>query len=172
MHSHDMGLLPDTKGKRVFMIGDEPPMRLLRSYDPDQLWLPFTRGLFFIADEEEPSKTPRKLQQDKTHKTYARMPPECRHFYVYEAGVPQYVLPFAEARRLSNKEFKRMCTHDAPTWDRNRAGDLCFTPFRNRTYAEPAEWCRENLRGRFHCNASGITCELEIDAVQAALVFG
>lgn len=147
-------------------------MVLRRWYDPDQLWFPFMQGaIFLIRDEAEVKREHRPVPPAKLErKTYARMDPGAQHPYVYEKDVPQYVLPFTEFKRLSNKHFKRINLADFPTWERDEHGE----PFRvwilERPY-DPIEWCTENFDGRFHCSRQLITCEKEIDALRAKLVF-
>jgi hypothetical protein len=173
MEAYEINRLPNAK--RVFLVGAEP--MILSTYDRNQLWLPFMIGAIFTADVVEPVRiaadhNKRNAGRDRRH---THVPNEAPHYYrkpyLYEKGVPQYVLPFGEFKRLSNSQFKDFADAGYPTWDRNPETAMPYRiHIRDRPF-DPAQWCEENFDGRFHCSTRVITVEREMDAIRAKLLF-
>jgi hypothetical protein len=188
VQSFDIGSLPDTNGKLLYIVG-KAPIVLTGWYDPRQLWFAFMQGAIWAGRDPDYVPAPRGSAAAKRNqvsaqkldrKTYAHMPNDYPLFYrkpyLYEKGVDQHVLPFVEFKRLSNSQFKDLALAGYPTWQKNpESGEIKPKPYSvwisDRPY-DPYQWCLDNFDGRFHVNNREITCELEIDALRAKLVFG
>lgn len=169
--------LPDSKNKTTYLVGDKP-LVLYNEYNPEQLWLPFIRALFFTPANKNPNKTtynPQAAIIKASKKQFARLdhlaPFWAARPYIYERGIEQYVMPFYEFKRVTKTEYRELSAAKLPTWERNADNQ----PHTVRIITKPFEvgpWCQENLDGRFHCTGKSIICQLEIDALRAKLVFG
>jgi hypothetical protein len=164
--------MPDYPGQKVMVVG-RGVMALRQCYDPDQLWLDL--GDVFLFPHAAETKPPARKKPPIRKHPFAVVPDGCRAPYVYEKDVPQFVLPFAEYRGVSNKDWKRLIDAGHPGWDRWPGGDgdrLLSIPIRNfQTGVAPGEWCQQNCRGRFFVKPSYLVFEREMDCLLGRMMF-
>lgn len=152
-----------------FCVVGEPPMILSGDYHPDQGWFSFMVGSIFRKTEAV-----NKPVNDISYRRHTgRVRILAQHWapYIYEKGVPQIVLPFAEFKRVSNAQWMELWAADCPGWERNNAGQvLCLK------LSEPKhniqKWCEENCAGRFKMYPDGVILERISDYILTKLRFG
>jgi hypothetical protein len=149
----------------LHIIGDGFIM-LYGKYDQDQLWFSFMdRAIFRIRPEtDEKKETPKTEEIKDRSRAIHDSDPKMRF---------QYILPFAEARRLTNKQFKRMKQWNYPTWDRLADGNLCTVHVNTgESRVAIVDWCLQTLRMRFFMNSDRtIMFESSTDAMTAKMRF-
>lgn len=132
------------------MVGVEPTV-LREKYDENQYWFDFMRGAVFEIEEPEiipPVKKPKDT-------VYARVPEECKLLYPKNSDPNQWVLPFFEGKRLTNREFQDVEKSKFINWDTDNEGkpyELSLQISYRR--AEIEEWCREHCVHRFHIRSN------------------
>lgn len=190
---------PEDKTAALFAVGFEP-LVLRGYYDPSQLWLSFVQAVVAYPvrqSKETDTKEPRwweerRRAQDQKKRTKVACGAELtakwnaeqrillegdvRRMFIYEKGLEQYTLPFAEYRHISQKEKKRLDEAGWPGFDRTEEGKLYSVSLVNDTVAPKRdrrdtlrEWCAENCYGRYFISTSQAVFERMQDAIAAKL---
>lgn len=140
-----------------------------QSYDPDQHWLPFVQAVFPQANPPKPVTIPTREQSARRirHKLKApaRCPPGSRSFGM---GL---VLPFVEARRISQSEMQQHQKAYFPGWDRDRNGSIFVLAVGRADREELREWLHENCVGRYHAAGNFAYVQSADDAATLKLVY-
>lgn len=176
--THPIAVL-STVYEDLHVVGDV--MVLKQVYDRDQLWLPLGDTILFKA---EPSPTPPipYARHNFKDRTYVAISDQARMMYPRDNSIyaKQYVLPFAEHKRVNNGALKALKKHHFPLWDKRpnanskQVMDDLFSLNLDRTHErfDIEAWCNENLRGRYYLRSDRVIYfELEFDALMAKMYF-
>ena len=151
------------------IIGDI--LVLNNEYDTNQYWLPFV-----IAVVRPTCDTPIFAPlspfaiQSLNSKKYAEVHRDDRKFYIHKRGVHQHVLPFIEAKQVSDAEWNELIETDFPGWEKlpNKGYVSKLNVPQNK---ETLEWLMDNCRGRFRYKNKTIRFEFITDYAVACLRF-
>jgi hypothetical protein len=145
---------------------------LCGNYDVDQYWFPFMVGCAFKSPEQpESEKIINKIPYRR-----AVISPASVEMYIYERGIHQHTLPFAEYRRVSARNAKRLMAAGFPSWDHDGdGGPLCILLKKHRRDIDP--WLCENTSYKYLVQKHGyktyeIFFERAEDYMMARLFFG
>lgn len=164
--------LPKPKsGERLYLTQSGSVMILhSRDYSADQLWLDFVGPICFVESPWRPEEAPVITGRSKIYKPYAKLSDEYRYPYVYETGVDQHVLPFAEFKQLTGGQFKRLTQARFPAWDKtDTAKPTCHSLVVDSISQSTRDWCLEHLVGQFCIKKKTIWFQYYIDFVAAKL---
>jgi len=155
-----------------FHVVGENFMLLRGRYDSRQMWFEFMDRAVFESIPEPEAKPPYTKHHFKTQ-TYAKIDDKFRQLHPHDHGLrEQMVLPFHEAKRVTNRQFIRLKSVGAKTWERKENGD--FYEVENRSGEnrdDVAAWLTEHCQCRFQMSGNKITFEAAVDAVNAKLKF-
>jgi hypothetical protein len=157
-----------------YVVGDDF-MMMRGKYDPRQLWFSFMdRAIFQSHPDPEPT-APYTRHHFKVS-LFAKIDDRFRLLHPTDYGArTQMVLPFHEGKRLTHRQFSRLKSVQAQTWERDANGEFYTIEVRNGEDKEiVSEWCIANLRNRFHIQGKTtmiITFESSVDAINAKLKF-
>ncbi len=153
-------------------------LRLEQEYDPRQLWLPFVVALVSHADKPaKKQKTPKTPKAATARKiTEKRIQPigSDNWLYVYEKGVHQEVLPFAEGALVKLDEFDRLAKTSFPCWECKVNNHRPYSLGGVRSMVRKkmiAEWAKTMANGRVAFGTNRVYFQKKSDFAMARLMF-
>jgi hypothetical protein len=170
----------------LFVIG-QTPIVMRRAYDANQHWFDFMKGSLTqcIEYDKIPISLKEITEEDKIELAERSLAP-ClpashmyREMYIVEGakkfsgmpGIPQYLLPFREHRRLRRRVYESLKTMGFPGFDTTTEGTAISLHFHEDRRAEFLMWCDENCTGFYYIDGTFAAFQKKLEGFQAKLAF-
>jgi hypothetical protein len=164
----------------AYVIAPDGAIVLKGEYAAEQEWLPFMAGVilapvqrFELVTDPMHQPTPGDIRHHikrGVQRTFVKQKKGGRRLNVVEDGVPQYVLPYREARAITQTDYERLGKMGYPGWDRTASGKHCEITFPANRRGNVSHWCKEFCQGQFYVWAHGAAFQNIVDATAAKLV--
>lgn len=171
-------IIPERVVDLVYVAGAEVVV-LKEQYDRRQLFLPL--GTVFVFEAESRPQAVPYARHKFNNRAYAKIDETHRIMYPrdHAAHAKQYVLPYAEHKRMNNGAMKALKKHGFPLWDKTCDFDTknpfeCLNSLEVINFHRPdiEAWCDSNLRGRYFIRDHRVIYfELSFDAMMAKMYF-